>query len=393
LNSLGALTKGQRQTGGQGLFKEEDNLESDYAKASLRQLYFAIYRGQIKGFSLEKFLAVTGLKLVTEEGKLKEDLPPITQFLNCCLAMPIADQKRIFEELETRIESRIEQAISAGVYEVGVETLRSEGFRVLERNVVYEHPRTGALSHSVKIEQKQKTEFTSVDTAIERATLFDGQLCINEKSGGVAVVTNTSSLIDDNGNLIPRVNLLRPLGNSKLTVQDFCDSTWRTTSIDEFMGAWNQEVQDISEFTYSNFYLVTGLLLPIWKKLDSTRMRVYRLQTDEGEQLLGRVLNASVMTRFAAQFGITCSMTDEEIFQAVYHEKQKVLLTDSLSLINSLVAGQRRLEIIGFEGHSEFNLLKSLGAFGEIIHWKPRAFIPTKIEIALEIIKKIRAIK
>ena len=51
----------------------------------------------------------------------------------------------------------------------------------------------------------------------------------------------------------------------------------------------------------------------------------------------------------------------------------------------------RRLEIIGFQGQSEFNWLKSLGAFGEIIQWKPRVFVPTKVEVALEVIKRIRA--
>ena len=67
------------------------------------------------------------------------------------------------------------------------------------------------------------------------------------------------------------------------------------------------------------------------------------------------------------------------------------MLTENLSLVNSLVAGQRRLEIIGFQGQSEFNWLKSLGAFGEIIQWKPRVFVPTKVEVALEVIKRIRA--
>jgi hypothetical protein len=45
LDSLGAITKGQRQTGGQGLFRPEDNLESVYALAALRQLYMLLYAG------------------------------------------------------------------------------------------------------------------------------------------------------------------------------------------------------------------------------------------------------------------------------------------------------------------------------------------------------------
>ena len=46
LDSLGAITRGQRQTGGQGLFRADDNLESPYAKAALRQFYRLLYDGK-----------------------------------------------------------------------------------------------------------------------------------------------------------------------------------------------------------------------------------------------------------------------------------------------------------------------------------------------------------
>ena len=46
LDSLGAITRGQRQTGGQGLFRPEDNLESPYARAALLELYARIYQGR-----------------------------------------------------------------------------------------------------------------------------------------------------------------------------------------------------------------------------------------------------------------------------------------------------------------------------------------------------------
>ena len=44
LDTLGAITRGQRQTGGQGLFRADDNLESPYAKAALRQFYQLLRR-------------------------------------------------------------------------------------------------------------------------------------------------------------------------------------------------------------------------------------------------------------------------------------------------------------------------------------------------------------
>ena len=75
LDTLGAITRGQRQTGGAGLFRSEDNLESPYARAALRQFYWLLYQGKIEGCSLTTFEAVTGLSLTTEEGGLRDELP------------------------------------------------------------------------------------------------------------------------------------------------------------------------------------------------------------------------------------------------------------------------------------------------------------------------------
>ena len=54
LDSFGAITRGQRQTGGQGLFRADDNLESPYAKAALRQFYQLLYTGKVEGCSLDR---------------------------------------------------------------------------------------------------------------------------------------------------------------------------------------------------------------------------------------------------------------------------------------------------------------------------------------------------
>src|SRR5204863_120645 len=92
LDTLGAITRGQRQTGGQGLFRPEDNLEGAYAATALRQLYWAIVRGEIEGCPRETFEAMAGLSLVNDAGCLLDELPPIGRFLNRVLALRIAMQ-------------------------------------------------------------------------------------------------------------------------------------------------------------------------------------------------------------------------------------------------------------------------------------------------------------
>ena len=146
--SLGAITRGQRDSqtamGGSdaALFRESDNLESAYAKAALRQFYSALWRGSIEGWNVERFQDSTGLKIV-HEGGLKDDLPPMPKFLNRLLALPIAEQNQLFAELEERIAANIEQAIEAGSYEVGVETVTADSLAVAGRETLYEHPGTG----------------------------------------------------------------------------------------------------------------------------------------------------------------------------------------------------------------------------------------------------------
>lgn len=391
LDSLGALTKGERKTGGQGLFRDEDNLESLYAKAALRQLYMALYQGQVEGCSLERFQEIAGLAIATDEGNFKDDLPPMSQFLNRCLAMRLDDQRRIFDELEVRIATKVEEAIEAGVYEVGVETLRAESFRVLERMEIYRHPTTGAISYAVKIERKQKAQILSGAAAIEKAISQGGILAVNERSERAAIVLPTNSRMADSGALIRRVNLVRPGSNEKVAKQDYERSHWRKAGQDEFLAAWNEEVGEIPEYVTDTFFLITGLLLPIWNKLDPSRMRIYRLQTDGGERLLGRMVPPEVMQSVAETFGITCQLTAREIFHAVWERQESVRLTERLSLRSCTVAGQRRLEIVGFLGHSEYQWLKSVGAFGEYIQHRLRAFVPANEE-AIEVIERIRRV-
>ena len=92
LDTLGAITKGQRETGGQNMFRAEDNLESPYARAALRQFFYKMRAGKIEACSYAKFQEMTGLTLDEADGTMKENLPPIQQFLNRCLALRIVNR-------------------------------------------------------------------------------------------------------------------------------------------------------------------------------------------------------------------------------------------------------------------------------------------------------------
>ena len=61
-----------------------------------------------------------------DSGGIKDELPPITTFLNRLLALTIRLQNILFTAFEQLLTTRIEGAIASGVYDVGLETLTDE---------------------------------------------------------------------------------------------------------------------------------------------------------------------------------------------------------------------------------------------------------------------------
>src|SRR3546814_8677639 len=143
LDSLGALTRGQRQTGGQNLFDPADNLESDYAREALTQWYHLLHGNKLSSVNMESFQAMTGLKLRDEDGTLLEKLPPIQRWLNRILALRIATQNAIFDEYMGLIQARIDAAREAGTLDVGVETIRAEQIITRSEQTLRTDPVTG----------------------------------------------------------------------------------------------------------------------------------------------------------------------------------------------------------------------------------------------------------
>jgi len=372
LDTLGAITRGQRQTGGQGLFRPEDNLESPYARDALRQLYRRIYRGDVAGCSLGAFEDATGLSLTDDNG-LKDDLPPITTFLNRLLALTIDMQAVLFSAFEELLDQRIEGAIAAGIYDLGLETLRAESFRVTDARVIYTHPGSGAATQLLTITEKRRNTPTSLADALDWLDDPKARLLVNSRSGRAAVQVPATSLMLDDGTIEPRLRLIRPTDASTVPAKIMEDTHWLEADRSAFSAAWTGELAEVPEFSEATLHIVAGLLLPIWKQLPQDETRVYRLQTDDGHRIIGRrVSPAWVATTLASD---APKLTAAQVHALVLEGKTVVRLAEGMELHRSRVMGVNRIELSGFTEAAK-DRLKADGFFSEIISWKLRLFCP-----------------
>ncbi len=372
LDTLGAITRGQRQTGGQGLFRPEDNLESVYARDALRQLYLLLIRGKVEGCSLDRFEAATGLKLMDSTG-IKDELPGITTFLNRMLALTIELQGILFTAFEQLLTAKIEGAIASGTYDVGLETLTAESFAVPDRKVIYTHPGTGAETRLLTITERKRNQPVTLAEALDHLDDPRVRLLVNERSGRAAVQIPTTSVMLDDGEIERRIRLIRPMEAHNIPVKMMGETHWVEADREAFASAWNAEIAEVPAFSDSTIHVVTGLLLPIWKRLPNDSTRVYRLQTDEGERIIGR----RVSPAWAANATVTgtASLTPDDAFTALMDGRTIIDLAESLQLRRSRVMGANRIELSGFTDTMR-ERLTAYGLFHEIISWKLRMFVP-----------------
>ncbi len=380
LDSLGALTRGQRQTGGQNLFDPADNLESEYAKAALVTWFTLLAAGKLKSTTLNDFEKRSGLRITGEGGILEEDLPPIQRWLNRILALPIAMQNDIFDEFLALVEARVSAARDAGSLDAGVETILVEHAEITDDQILRTDSLTGATSHLLTIKLTTKAKPTSLERILEVAEwASDAEFLFNNKSGKVALSEKSRSYMTEEGDLIPRVRLSRPLRREYHLLDELRETAWEPCSKRKFAELWQEEVNESADKLNSEtIHMATGLLLPIWSALPKDYLAVNRIVDGSGRSWLGRIVHNSDVANLLKTFGMESTFvpTADTILESLRRNSPVGIDKPfQASFKRSLVAGEHRIELVGAPA-DRLPWLKSLGCFTEIIQYRTRLFIP-----------------
>jgi hypothetical protein len=383
LDSLGALTRGQRQTGGQNLFDPADNLESIYAKEALHRWFGLLFTGKLEAVGLSRFQELTGLKIEAPDGSMVDDLPTIQRWLNRILALPIALQNTIFDEFLGLVEARVDAARQAGTLDLGLETIAVEDFAMLSDTLLRTDPLSGATTHLLELEITRALKPLTLKR-LEGLHDIDGQRrrpMRNARSARVGLLVPARSILADDGTRVTRFDLLRPLKRSHMTVDQLDESSWEDIGIEAFRKAWTAEVEEArTSCKRERLYLATGLLLPVWDKLPADFVRVSRISASDGRSLLGREVPVPCVPELCRVLGLEREQTlsAEDIVQSVLAtgRAMEIAAREQLLVKRSLVNGVQRLELTGWSV-ARLDWYKAQGCFTEIIRYQTRLFVPT----------------
>ncbi|HMT41620.1 strawberry notch C-terminal domain-containing protein, partial [Sphingorhabdus sp.] len=382
LDSLGALTRGQRQTGGQNLFNPADNLESIYAKDALTRWFHLLYQGKLDAVSLDRFQKLSGLRIEAEGGGLLDELPTIQRWLNRILAFPIQLQNGIFDEYLGLVEARVDAARVAGTLDLGVETIPVEDYQILTDQVLRIDAASGATTHLLEIEIARRQRPLGLEdlTKIHDLGHAHTRPMQNQRSGRVALAVRARGLLTDDGERIERFELVRPLRAEYLTSGQLAESNWQPVGREQFENDWRAETAEaLASPKRERLHLATGLLLPIWDKLPGDYVRVSRIAAKDGRSLLGREIGMGDIPELAAALGtdLPQAIAPAELASLVMRTGKPLLLlgVEPLTVKRSLVNGSQRLELSGWSAE-RLDWYKAKGCFTEIIRYQTRLFLP-----------------
>lgn len=381
LDSLGALTRGERRTAGNGLFRAEDNLESPWAHRALQAFYVALHFGNVEAMDRETFEAKTGLRLMDGDGELRasDDMPAMNTFLNRLLALRIADQNSLFSAFDEILTSILERAAASGALDRGMEDIVADDLSVLDEEVIRTDAVTGAETRLLRFQVRTARALMSAETALAETDPEARVFAVNSKSGRAALVVHGLTTTNDDDRLVPAVRLIRPEKLSVAPLKAYEESAWEGTDEAAWRAAWDAELAAADPWVTRELVLVAGLLLPIWSSLPDKRTSVRRLKAPDGRRWLGRLLDPAQVTPLKIALGLTDTASavgdGEAATRLVLSEGASVALSGGLWLRRAKVMDRWRLEIVG--AGAQRTSFVALGCFVEIIAYTPRVFVPT----------------
>lgn len=396
LDQLGAMTKGQRQAGSQGMFSASDNLENSFAADVLAGFYKDLVLNRVDGIDdglaiLEKL----GLKnkILDEYNRIiptASELREVNKFLNRILSLESSEQNTVFEGYSQRLQDATEKAMQAGTLDKGLENYKADKITLNEVQDIREDERSGAKTkyYNLTAEHKIKpVKFEDIPTASKSFVGFYK----NKNTGGVRAVMQTSSSTDQYGNVTSNYKLIGQI-RPEYIPQHRLYGNWVEIKTEEARDLWNEELSRLPEYRKENLHLISGVVLPVWDKLPTENVRIYRVLTSDGEMLIGRVVSEQMIDETLRRLGSSRKKEKIATKDLVTSIKNgdKVYLENEWMLTSRKVSGEDRIELLG-PSYEHHDILINKGVFAERIQYRTRYFVPsnTNTEKIMDEILKI----
>ncbi len=225
----------------------------------------------------------------------------------------------------------------------------------------------------VGLEVTDPVHVLSAEAALDRTP--DKLPMVTRASERAALISSRPMQMYDEEIVTLMRKVTRPTGSTCVEEGKFENPAWERIEPPEFLRLWDGEADSLPKLTTTKLYLLTRLLLPIWKDIPSGNERIYRVTPEGKGSMIGRVVSEDGAAALRARFMVGTPKTLPEMLTAAFGSTAPVDLGRGLTLTRRRVADAVRLEIDGAD-RGAIEDLKATGCFTEIIAFQLRVFVP-----------------
>ena len=316
LEQLGALTKGQRSTGGQGILDNSYNFESRYAEDALELLYLDIFH-KSSPITMDQLQKMMGLKLLHEvDGEMelnKQLMRDIKKFLNRILSLEIHIMNNVFSAFEEKINGLIKQAKLSGNYDEGITHVNAMSTELIEEVPIYQDERTRARAMLTTLKLNVRVDKKDLNTALgyrhhPKFTGYYQQI----NSGNIYAVFSAYQSASESGVITTYVERVGITHSSMFTIEELTSHHTPISDIDTVRDLWNSQYDDTPDTKVEMHSLIKGLLLPIWHKIPG-EIIINRYIDNDGNTHLGRFISQQNLANVRTMFELKNKLSIREI--------------------------------------------------------------------------------
>lgn len=391
MGQLGSLSRGERSGYQEAGNLSEFNLETVWGEAALTRTYQNILSGKdVPGLAdPRQALKDMGILKEDKDGRQsidKDDMDNVTRFLNRVLALPLREQNALFDYFSTVFDQVQEYARQHGLFDEGVSDIKGDSITMQgEPQVVATDAVSGAKTRHVQLAVTNPTDPLSWSVVAGKLSNNPNSMSLarNDKSKNPVLVERIGRVTDPaTGQVIERVRVWRPSGTSETMPQQLFDQRYTEATKKDVAADWEAAVAAMPKTHTKTHHVITGALLPIWRKLrvnPDDKLRIVRVKTDDGQRVVGVEINSGSVAQVLQQIGVKVAgsrlETPAQVSGAVLHG-ETVNLVGGLTLRKGKVGGEDVIKVEGAQSQ-DFTALRDVGLLNERKDFKQVFWVPS----------------
>lgn len=304
ISKMGALSRGHQHATTNAIFEQRVPITGRYAQEGWRKTLADIADQKLGDMTISNLMSDLE---ISEEKALRN----LDTAINRLAVMTDGDQRALVGRLTENTEEAIASAIRQGTFNQGMETIRANSIEITDESAILNANGSKTTYYRLrKRDEIERVPFRRVATiaAAARAKKSARAVFMRHKVNGRILL----GVLRDGPSGI--VDLYSPSGSATRHQDSLRQEPWKVIdSTEDAKRLWDLESETLDMRSETDLHILSGSLLYNWDKMPKTGLGLNRCRTDDGQVIIGRVVNQRDLRRTLRAMGMQSNYKPAQI--------------------------------------------------------------------------------